>query len=398
MTFFSCGLGRIKDNEVYSITPGTGGNAYGISVSHDSTNYSTDPNIATPRLVANPFCNDFEIAGNTVYDIPLWTGIDGHGGYEIRVHHNQVNNCYIPIQITKSSGGAILYAGENNSVTDNIVSSLKRDGSATTVASFDAYAINVSGGSTVLHSNPRASGNTIIGYGLNSVAGGSMLCQHARNAIIKNNIITTWQRHGIYVTDFDGAVVGNLFNEPANTTNSRCIWVDSTNTYPLVIEHNRHESHGGTVAAEGLRITSGVTSRATVGGNYFDLATTPYVNTDGAHVSNRRMFAATIASRRTITYSASITIDVQEGNEFDITANNGTAFTINAPTNPLDGQRITITIRNTSGGALGVITWDAVFKMSAWTSPATTNSRSIDFKYNASNWVQVGQTGVDVPN
>jgi hypothetical protein len=102
--------------------------------------------------------------------------------------------------------------------------------------------------------------------------------------------------------------------------------------------------------------------------------------------------------RVVVAYSASITIDASTGNEFDITANNGTAFTINAPTNQTDGQRITITIRNTSGGALGVITWNAVFKMSAWTSPATANSRSIDFRTDSTNWVQVGQTGVDVPN
>lgn len=102
--------------------------------------------------------------------------------------------------------------------------------------------------------------------------------------------------------------------------------------------------------------------------------------------------------RSVVTYSASMTPDASASNEFDITATNGTAFTINAPTNPIDGQRITITLRNASGGALGAATWDAVFKMSAWTNPANAFSRSIDFKYNATNWVQVSQTGVDVPN
>jgi hypothetical protein len=102
--------------------------------------------------------------------------------------------------------------------------------------------------------------------------------------------------------------------------------------------------------------------------------------------------------RIVVAYSASMTIDASLGNEFDITASNGTAFTINAPTNPFDGARITITIRNTSGGALGVITWNAVFKMSAWTSPSTAFSRSIDFRYDGTNWTQIGQTGVDVPN
>lgn len=102
--------------------------------------------------------------------------------------------------------------------------------------------------------------------------------------------------------------------------------------------------------------------------------------------------------RFTQPYSASITIDTPTGKIFEITANNGVAFAINAPTNPHDGEEITVQIRNTSGGALGAVTWNAVFKMSAWTQPATNFSRSITFFYNGANWIQESQTGVDVPN
>lgn len=102
--------------------------------------------------------------------------------------------------------------------------------------------------------------------------------------------------------------------------------------------------------------------------------------------------------RVAVTYSASMTPDASLANEFDMTATNGTAFTVNAPTNATDGQRITLTIRNGSGGVLGAITWDALFKMAAWTSPANATSRSIDFKYNGTNWVEVGRTTADVPN
>jgi hypothetical protein len=59
---------------------------------------------------------------------------------------------------------------------------------------------------------------------------------------------------------------------------------------------------------------------------------------------------------------------------------------------------ITLTIRNASGGALGTIGWDESFKMSAWTSPRDGHSRSIDLRYDGANWIQVGQTGSDVPN
>jgi hypothetical protein len=110
-------------------------------------------------------------------------------------------------------------------------------------------------------------------------------------------------------------------------------------------------------------------------------------------------FGAAIKGKRVVvTYSASITPDANLATCFDISPNNGTAFTINLPTNPTDGQVITYTIRNTSGGALGAITWDSAYKMSAWTNPANAFSRSITFRYNGAAWVQISQTGVDVPN
>lgn len=103
-------------------------------------------------------------------------------------------------------------------------------------------------------------------------------------------------------------------------------------------------------------------------------------------------------TRVVVTYSASMTPDASLGNIFTITVTNGTAFTINAPTNPTAGQQITITIRNTSGGAAGAATWNAAFKMTAWTNPATANSRSIQFYYDGTNWIEEGRTAADVPN
>ena len=113
----------------------------------------------------------------------------------------------------------------------------------------------------------------------------------------------------------------------------------------------------------------------------------------------RHSFGAAVNLKsQTVTYSASMTIDASTGCVFVITATNATAFTINAPTNPTTDATMKIIIRNTSGGALGAVTWNAVFKMSAWTSPATGNSRTIEFYYNGTNWIQLVQSTVDVPN
>ena len=111
-------------------------------------------------------------------------------------------------------------------------------------------------------------------------------------------------------------------------------------------------------------------------------------------------FTKRIALKRTIpTYGASISIDAFLGNEFDINVTNGAAFTITNPVNSADGQRISIKVRNASGGAMGAITWGGAFLYSAWTNPANGFSRTIDFVYNGTtSWVEASRTPADVPN
>jgi hypothetical protein len=100
----------------------------------------------------------------------------------------------------------------------------------------------------------------------------------------------------------------------------------------------------------------------------------------------------------TLAYSASMTPDCTQASEFIVNPSNGVAFTINAPLNPMTGMLLTLSIRNATGGALGAVTWNAVFKLAAWTQPANTFNRSITYKYDGTNWIQVSQTGVDIPN
>lgn len=108
--------------------------------------------------------------------------------------------------------------------------------------------------------------------------------------------------------------------------------------------------------------------------------------------------AALVQKRVAITYGATMATDASLGNKFVITATDANAFTISNPTNPVDGQEITYTIRNGTAGALGAATWGAAFKLAAWTQPAAGNSRSITFRYDGTNWVEIGRTPADVPN
>jgi hypothetical protein len=101
----------------------------------------------------------------------------------------------------------------------------------------------------------------------------------------------------------------------------------------------------------------------------------------------------------TPTYASNVAIDAALGKIFVVTANDGTAFTVNAPTHGAIGQEIRITIKNTSGGALGTVTWNSSYKLAgAWTSPATGKNRSITFFYDGTSWFESGRSAADADN
>lgn len=101
-------------------------------------------------------------------------------------------------------------------------------------------------------------------------------------------------------------------------------------------------------------------------------------------------------------YGPTVTVNLANGAFVQILASNNTAFTISNPTNPqFDGQLITIQIQNSAGGALGTITWSAQYQLAgSYTSAATANNRSVDFRYDATatKWYEVSRNAADVPN
>lgn len=104
-----------------------------------------------------------------------------------------------------------------------------------------------------------------------------------------------------------------------------------------------------------------------------------------------------------LTYGPSIAIDASLGNDFVVTITDNVAFAVAAPTNtPPSGfcQDISITFRNASGGAHGAGTFNAVFKTQATAFPAiaTGQSRTVFFRWNGTNWVELVRTAADVAN
>lgn len=103
-------------------------------------------------------------------------------------------------------------------------------------------------------------------------------------------------------------------------------------------------------------------------------------------------------SPTTLAYGATVATNAIRKGPFRITATNGTAYTISTPTNPVYGNTITYDILNSSGGAMGVVTWGAAFKLDAtgFVNPANGKRKTISFYYDGTNWVQVGPTSADI--
>ena len=99
-----------------------------------------------------------------------------------------------------------------------------------------------------------------------------------------------------------------------------------------------------------------------------------------------------------LTYGVTVSPDVGVADRQYVAVTNGTAFAIAAPANPSAYQTMYLTISNQSGGALGTITWNAVYKLSTFTSPATGYQRTISFTYDGANWIENFCSPGDVPN
>lgn len=91
---------------------------------------------------------------------------------------------------------------------------------------------------------------------------------------------------------------------------------------------------------------------------------------------------------------------------FVITATTNAAFELQIPVmtdgDPgliTPGQVFWVLIKNTSGGAMGAVTFRSEFKSSgAFTTPATGKSRSLTYYYDGTNAIELSRSSADVPN
>ncbi len=104
-----------------------------------------------------------------------------------------------------------------------------------------------------------------------------------------------------------------------------------------------------------------------------------------------------VAGYNIATYGVSIAIDQSLGDIFVITVTDAVAFTIANPSPSVRGQHLLFDIVNSSGGAMGAITWGASYKLAgAFTNPANGKRRTILFYNNGSSLIEVSRAAADI--
>lgn len=101
--------------------------------------------------------------------------------------------------------------------------------------------------------------------------------------------------------------------------------------------------------------------------------------------------------KQAIAQAAAMAIDCSLGTLAVITFLTNAIFTISAPLNPVEGMMLTITFKNTSGGALGAATWNAVFKRITAITPGNNAQMSVTFYYDGVNWIEMATSAATVP-
>lgn len=96
---------------------------------------------------------------------------------------------------------------------------------------------------------------------------------------------------------------------------------------------------------------------------------------------------------------ANVNINCALGDVNIVTCNNAASNpTVTSPTNPVEGQRLIVVLKNTTGGAIAGSSWNAVFKFAAGAapaSPATATNTKVEFIYDGTNFTELNRvTGV----
>ena len=312
-----------------------------------------------------------------------------NGGWGVQFDHtNTSTDATFPLGAPDCNAWTLSHVVIGASGQPNVLGGIKFGNTIDNVATHLVIQDNTG---RAIHCTTSARGNFITAYCEGNVAGGPLFDSGAKYNYLRqtSTLITSNE-----ATDSDGT---NQIDRALSATNG---WASSQSAVANIAGAAARSYYSG---ANFDRVAHSTGEVEGTSGGLWSL----YTKADGGSStvavtadSKQRLKpqAALVEKAVTLTYGATVNVNASLGNNFAVTATNGTAFAIASPSVAATGQVITITVINTSGGVLGSITWGTDFKLASWTSPATGFSRSISFRFNGTNWIEIGRTPADVPN
>lgn len=231
------------------------------------------------------------------------------------------------------------------------------------------------------------------------IAGGSVVIAISGNTLTMNNAATASGTATLTFTavNSNNQVVGNFCSHNDNNG------IRAFGT----VNHQNVLISGNSLLYNGLAERSGVNYDLLVS-NFCRFGT--YVGNVTRSTSSRvsisdpfpNRAAITTASDngmvRALTYASSVTWAGENAELATLVVTDGNAFTIGSPSTFYAGRKATYKIVNSSGGAMGTITWGTgQFQLAgAFTNPANTMARTITFQYDGSKWVEISRSAADM--
>lgn len=290
--------GRVTSNTIDTIncngTPG--GNCYGIALTR-----RTDD---SGELVSQPRTSDYAVTGNTIRNVPTWEAIDTHAGQRIAITGNTIYGTKSGIMVGTANNASSVetYAPLLVSVAGNTMESGVTDGSA-------SYGIVLQGAQGVEYATGSISGNTIKGYGDQTVgASGAIYVRNSSGASITGNVVVNPAPQGIvfYHDNVGFSATGNAIVDPWTNT----VGVGQAIAIDVNSANNTGYIGGNTFSTNGLSATYLLSSAGGAGIRIEDVSGTAiqlgsnrssatiYVYDQGARASTtlRNTSVATITS------------------------------------------------------------------------------------------------------
>lgn len=261
--------GVIQRNRIKDVD-NSGANAYGIIITRrgDETSLSDYPR-----------SKDLAVSGNTVQDIPLWTGIDTHAGERISFVGNVVHSCYQGILVGSATDDSSDYtiAPLDCVIANNIISSGLTSGVGSFGISFTGTQDGGVPGAQVEYATGVISGNVVRGFGDKTTdSSGAIHAYTTRGLVIQGNTIIEPSPYGIMLyQDNEGFVcLGNTIIDPWSGTITTAGGIYARIEYNFGVVSGNIMNRGAKVATyvceRGVEVNATTNQRVTFGANDFN--------------------------------------------------------------------------------------------------------------------------------